>query len=67
MLVRTRDSRDRLIDSEVLAVRTRSAQRAKKVKAWRGSVLDGWVELIVGIGLEVKSVDRASVSASVRV
>jgi len=32
-LVRTRGSRDRLRDSEVLAVRMRSVQRAKKVKA----------------------------------
>ena len=32
-LARTRDSRDRLRDSDILVVRTRSVQREKKVKA----------------------------------
>lgn len=46
--MRTRGSRDsRLRDIEVLAVRTRSVQRARS-KSMRGSVLDGLVELIVG-------------------
>ena len=47
MLVKTRGSRDRLRDSEVLASNKISA-KSKEGKSMRGSVLDGLVELIVG-------------------